>query len=117
MSITFTNDSASISTTEYSILDKTTTGVPIAHTTDGCYQIFLDLSNLALGDQYQFRIYEAYSGASGTARLIEEWTFSGDQSKDGFMSPSFILGEGFDFTMKRLAGSDRTIYWSIRYAA
>ena len=113
MGITFTNDSASISTSEYSIIDKTTTGVPVAHTTDGVYQFVLDLSNMAAADQYRFRLYEKYD-SGGTARLVEEWIFTNVQSKPAFFTPSFILGEGWDFTGLRLAGSDRTILWSIR---
>jgi hypothetical protein len=34
-----------------------------------------------------------------------------------FIIPSVILGEGWDVTVTRLAGSDRTIYWSIRKVA
>jgi hypothetical protein len=113
MGITYTDDSASISTVEYSIVDKTTTSVPIAHTTQGVFQFVLDLANLIAGDQYRFRLYEKYNSA-GTIRLVEEWILSGAQSKPLFVTPSFVLGGGWDFTGLRLAGADRTIPWSIR---
>ena len=113
MALAFTNDSASISTTEYSIIGKTTSGVPVANTGSCVCQWFLDLSNMAAGDQYRFRLYEKYD-AAGTARLVEEWIFTGAQSKPGFFTPSFLIGAGFDFTGLRLAGADRSILWSTR---
>lgn len=113
MPINFTNSSASISNTEYSLVGATTSGVPLSNTTSGIYQLFIDLSGLASGDKYRFRIYEKFD-AAGSSRVVEEWIFSGVQSKPGFFSPSLLLGAGWDFTAIRLAGSDRTIMWSIR---
>lgn len=113
MALTFTNDSATISTSEYSFPADTTSGVPTSQTTDGVYQFFVDLGNLVAGDQFRFRLYEKYDSA-GTQRIVDEWIFPGAQSKPGFMTPAFALGEGWDFTAMRLAGSDRTIGWSIR---
>jgi len=114
MAITYTNNSHSISTTEYSLPGDGS--YPQLQTTDGVFQFVLDLSNLAAGDQFRFRLYEKYD-SGGTTRLAEEWIFTGAQSKPLFITPSFILGEGWDFTALRLAGSDRTIYWSIRKVA
>lgn len=116
MAITYTNDNASISTSEYSCPADTTTGVPTSQTTDGVFQFFLDMTALAAGDQFRARLYEK-TDSSGTQGIIEEWIFSGVQSKKCFASPSFILGEGWDFTLLRLAGADRSIRWSIRYAS
>lgn len=114
MAITFTNDSASISTTEYGLASDSTSIT--YQTTDGVYQLFLDLSNMAAGDQYKLKLYEKYDSA-GTARVAEEWIFTGAQAKPGVFTPAFVLGEGWEFTMTKLAGTDRTIYWSIRKIA
>jgi len=111
MPITYTNDSATISTTEYSLPAKQ--AGPTSQTTVGVFQFFIDLANMDAGDQYQIRIYEKYD-ANGSQRLMEEWIVTGAQSKPLFPTPSFMLGEGWDITMKKLAGTDRTIYWSIR---
>jgi hypothetical protein len=116
MALTFTNDSASISTSEYSLPADTTTSVPTSQTGDGVYQFFIDFANMVAGDQYRVRIYEKYD-AGGTQRLAEEWILTGAQSKPLFVTPSLILGEGWDCTVLRLAGSDRTIAWSIRKSA
>lgn len=116
MGITYTNDSASISTSEYSLPGDTTTGVPTSQTTDGVFQFFVDLGAMAAGNQYRFRLYEKTDSA-GTQRLVEEWIFTGAQSKPMFVSPTFVLGEGWDFTGLKLAGTDRSIPWSIRKVA
>lgn len=114
MAITYTNDSASISTTEYSLPGDA--AGPTSQTTDGVFQVFIDFANMIAGDQYLVRLYEKYD-AAGTQRLVEEWILTGAQSKPMMVMPSFVLGEGWDVTVTRLAGTDRTIYWSIRKIA
>jgi hypothetical protein len=114
MGITFTNDNATISSSEYSLPNDGTTLTP--QTTDGVYQFFVDLSNVSAADQYRLRLYEKCD-ASGTQWLVEEWIFTNNQSKPIFVSPSFILGEGWDFTVTKLSGTDRIIFWSIRRVA
>lgn len=116
MALTFTNDSASISTSEYSLPGDTTTGVPTSQTTDGVFQFFIDFGAMIAGDQYEIKLYEKCDSA-GTQRLVDSWILTGAQGKPMFVTPSFILGEGWDITVKRLAGSDRTIPWSIRKSA
>ncbi|HSW62176.1 MAG TPA: hypothetical protein VLH56_02475 [Dissulfurispiraceae bacterium] len=116
MAITFTNDFATISTSEYSLPADTTTGVPTSQTTDGVYQVMIDFGAMVAGDQYRVRLYEK-SDSGGTQRLVEEWILTGAQSKPMFVMPSFVLGEGWDVTVLRLAGADRSIRWSLRSIA
>jgi hypothetical protein len=113
MGITYTNDYASISTSEYSLPADTTSAVPTAQTTDGVYQAWIDFGAMAAGDQYRVRLYEK-TDSGGTQRLVEEWILTGVQSKPMFVTPSMVLGEGWDITVLRLAGSDRSIRWSLR---
>lgn len=113
MPITFTNDYATISTSEYSLPGDTSSGTPTSQTTDGIYQVFIDFGNMAAGDVYIIKAYEKYA-SSGTQRLIEEWILTGAQSKPMFVLPTFVFGEGWDVTVTRSAGSDRSIAWSIR---
>lgn len=111
MGITFVNNSASISTTEYS-LPANASG-PTSQTDDCVLQAWIDFAGMAAGDQYQIRLYEKYA-AAGTQRLAEEWILTGAQSKPMFVLPTQVVGEGWDVTVKKLAGTDRTIYWSLR---
>jgi hypothetical protein len=113
MAITYTADYATISTAEYSLPADTTSGVPTSQTTTGVFQFYVDLGNMVAGDQYRIRLYEKYV-AAGTQRLVEEWLYTGAQSKPMFISPTFVLGAGWDFTVLRTAGADRSILWSIR---
>lgn len=109
-------NSATISTTEYSLPANTTTGVPTSQTDDGIYQIFLDLNALAAGDQFEMKIYEKVQ-AAGTQRLVDQRTFTNVQSVPNFVLPSLILLHGWEVTLKKLAGTDRAIVWSIRKVA
>lgn len=111
MAITITNSSATISTTEYSLPAGTTTGVPTSQTDDCVLSAIIGFQNMIAGDQYEVKLYESDGTAQG---LIETWIFTGAQSKPKFSIPSHILGVAWDLTVKRLAGSDRTISWSLR---
>lgn len=111
----FSRSAQSVGTSEYSIPGNTTSGVPTSQTDDGVYQCFIDLVNMAKGDEYQFAIYEkAISG--GTSRQIFFQTFLGDHASL-FVTPTLILMHGWDMTMKKLAGTDRTFDMSIRKVA
>ena len=116
MAITYTDDFATISTSEYSLPADTTSGVPTAQTTQGVYQFFIYVASMAAADQFRFRLYEK-AGSGATQGLVEEWIITNAQSKPTFVTPSFILGSGWDFTALKLAGTDRSVYWSIRKIA
>jgi hypothetical protein len=105
------SDSQTISTTEYSLVNSSTTLA--SDTTDGIYQLYLDLNAMVAGDQYELKVYEKVRSAS-TQRVVSTQTFTGLQPTPNVVLPSLILLHGWDFTLKRLAGSDRTIAWSIR---
>lgn len=107
-------NSASISTTEYSLTANSTSLGAI--TTDGVYQVFLDLNALAAGDEYELKVYEKVQSA-GTQRVVYRTYFVGVQAHPHHVTPSLVLMHGWEVSLKRLAGSDRTIGWSIRQVA
>lgn len=107
-------NSATISTTEYSLPNNSTTLTP--KTDDGVFQLFLDMSAMAAGDQYELKIYEKVQSA-GSQRLVDTWIFDGAQARPHWVSPSFIFLHGWDITMDKIAGTDRDIAWSIRQVA
>lgn len=113
MTISFVNDSATIGTTEYSLPADTTTGVPTSQTDDCILQALIDFGAMTVTEQYRIKLYEKTAGAA-TQRLVEEWILTGAQSKPMFIIPSIILGEGWDITVTKLAGTDRAIGWSLR---
>lgn len=111
----FTN-SATISTTEYSLPRNAVYDSGQPQTADGIYQVFIDLANMAAGDQYEIKLYEKVT-SGGTQRLIDTWIVDGAQAAPAFCLPTMILLHGWDVTMKKLAGTDRSISWSIRQVA
>jgi hypothetical protein len=104
---------ATIGTTEYSCPNASTTLTP--RTEDGVYQVWFDTVNLALGDQYQLRVYERITSGGGQ-RVAYEAILTGAMA-DSWVFPSLMLLHGWDVTVRKLAGTDRSIGWSIRQVA
>jgi hypothetical protein len=84
-------------------------------TTDGVYQFYVDVANMALGDELEIRIKEKVI-SSGTQREVFYAKRSHAQTRP-FVSPTFILLHGWDFTIKQTAGTGRSFPWSIRKVA
>lgn len=108
----FTN-TATISTTEYSLPNNSTTLTP--QTADGVYQVFVDLTNIGAADLFDLKIKEKVT-SGGTQRVIYTATFASGQPGP-FVSPSLILMHGWDVTLIKTAGTDRAFSWSIRQVA
>lgn len=114
MAITeYKTGSATIGTAEYSVV---TPGTTLADdTTDGVFQAFLDPMNMAAGDQFRVRVYEKVT-SGGSKRVVYESTLVGAQA-EALAFPSLILLHGWDVTITKLAGTDRSFSWSIRQVA
>ena len=104
-----THDSGTISTSEYSIIDKTTTSVPVAHTTACRLTGFLSFASIAAGDVFRIRVYEKVNGQ--TAAVVWEAFVSGAQPGPSSLSTSW-LKEGWDVTVTKISGTDRVCHWS-----
>jgi hypothetical protein len=109
MAISLTNDSATIGATEYWLASDSTTKT---NQTDDCIlQAFIDFGAMVAGDQYKVRIVEQING--GTQRTLFESIMTGAQASP-FVSPALVLGEGWEVGVQKLAGTDRSIGWSLR---
>lgn len=102
--------SEAISTTEHSM--TTDTAGPDTETSDGVFQVFLDLSDMIAGDELQIRLYEKVQ-SGGTQRLVEQWSLVGAQGRPIWASPAFMLMHGWDWTLDAISGTI-TVDWSIR---
>lgn len=111
----FFDAGTSISTTEYSLPADGAYSAGAGITgTPAVVQVFVDFSAMVAGDQYEVKIYDAvYDASPITQKLISQATLTGPQSSL-FVTPALILIHNWDVTVKRLAGSDRSIAWSIR---
>lgn len=106
--------SFAVSTTEYDLPSASTT--LSSQTTDGVYQVFLDLNALTSTEEYRLRIYEK-TRSSSTQRIVEEVIISGAQTQPVYVTPALLLLHGWTVTLKKNQGTDRTIEWSIRQVA
>jgi len=107
-------DGVTVGSSELSVISGTTS---LAVATDpGVYQLFVDdLGNMTKAEEYRIRIYEkVHSG--GTKKAIFTATIKGVQSEP-FVSPSLILGNGFDATLQKIAGTDRAFDATLRQVA
>ena len=105
----------SISTSEISIISGTTT--LSNDTTDGVYQLFVDgiAAGMAKGDEFIIKIYEKCLSGS-TKRVVFQATLSDVQS-ELFVTPTLILMHGWDMTITKVAGTNRSFDASIRQVA
>jgi len=106
--------SETVSTTEWSL--TTDTAGPDAEASDGIFQVYLDLNAMANGDIFRFRGYEK-AQSTDTQRCFLDFSFAHAQSTPNWVSDAFILMHGWDFTLLKVAGTDRAITWSIRKVA
>jgi hypothetical protein len=103
-------DTATIGATEYSLPNDSTTLTP--RTEVGVFQVFIDTSTMQVGDQYEITVYETVV-TGGSQLSIYQAVLTGVMT-DSWVSPTLILMIGWDVTMKKLAGTDRSMSWSIR---
>jgi hypothetical protein len=107
------SDSASIGATEYFLASDSTTK---ADQTDDCIlMLVLYAVSIAAGDEFVVRLYEKITGAAGTQRSIELGRIVGPNAGP-FWFPVMILGHGWEISIQKTAGTDRTIEWSLRKA-
>lgn len=104
----------STSSTELSITGGTSSIQ--SQTTAGFYQLWVDANAMAKGDEFEIALYEKVEGTGGTQRRMVLGRLQDVQSKLWF-SPILPLINGFDFAIKKIAGTDRTIEASVRKAA
>jgi hypothetical protein len=101
---------ATISTTEVSLVSGTTTLQSV--TVPGVIQVMIDVSNMVAGDEYTIKIKDKVI-AGGAQQSVYTAVLDGAQSSP-FVTPTLILYHGWDVTMQEVAGTARSISWSIR---
>jgi hypothetical protein len=106
------NGSTTIGASEFFLASNSTSQTP--QTTDVDMEGWLDFSTMLAGDQYQITLYEKVNG--GTQQVAYQTIITGVQSSL-VVIPRFLLGEGWDVGVKKLAGTDRVVAWSLRNSA
>ena len=106
----FTASASTVGTTEKSLTNNSTSIA--TQTTAGYYQVFIDAANVAAGDEFEVALLEKVI-SGGSQRRVVIGRFLGGQPEI-FISPAFLLGVGWDFSLKKIAGTDRAFDWSVR---
>ena len=104
-------DGVTVGTSELSIVSGTTSLQTI--TTAGVYQLWVDAGNMAKADEFRIKAYEKVEATGGTKKVFAQWSLLGVQTEN-FVTPTFILLNGWDFTITKIAGTDRAFDASIR---
>lgn len=104
--------SATVSTLEYSMVSGST--VLSSSTALGIYQAFVDIAAMTSGDTYEFRVYDK-ARTGDTQRLAWYARFANAPGTPMYISPSMIMGPGWDMTLKQISTSTaKTFNYSIR---
>jgi hypothetical protein len=106
-----TLSAVTVGATEISVVTGTTT--TSTSTTHGVYQLFLDATNMAKGDEFHIRIYEKVEATGGTQRQVYEATLH-DVQTQLFVTPMLQLKNGWDVRVVKIAGTDRAFDASLR---
>src|SRR5678816_2629083 len=106
MAISEAPGTQTVGTTEFYLASNSTTKVD--QTSDCILQGWLDLSAMVAGDQFQITAYEKVN--AGTQAVVYQSAPQGAQP-GLFVLPSLILLDGWEVSVKKLAGTDRSIKW------
>lgn len=111
MAITKIDGTYTVSTVEFSLVSGTTTPSPQA--VPCVMQAFASTTSMAAGDAYQATVYEVING---TSVPIWQAVYTGAQPT-AITTPAIVVSDGWEVTLKKLAGTDRAFKCSIRKAA
>lgn len=109
MKPTLTDDSATISTSEYFLVSDSTTAT--YQTEDARITGAIDFANMTAAEQYRIRIYDKVNG--GSALPLWEAYLTGVQPGP-LVLPTLMVGNGWEISVLKVAGTDRSIAWSVR---
>ena len=105
-----TDTGTTISTTEYSLVNDSTTIA--SDTTDGAFSLIIDFGAMTSAEEYQVAYYEkAHASDTQVKNILAN--VKGVVPGGTLITPTFTFGHGWDFTVKKIAGTDRSIGWTI----
>ena len=110
-------DGVSITTTEWAVVSNEafTVNSTSLETTAGAFQLWVDTTDMVKGDDLQIRLYEKVEATGGAQRLVQEWRLLGAQATN-FVTPVFLLMNGWEFTLDCIAGTSITVDAAVRQA-
>jgi len=113
LSVPYSTTGTTISTTEISLTNLTST---IASRTEaGVFQAWIDFGPTVKGDLFRIRVYEKVRSAD-SQQVVYEAAIAG-QVTLLWTHPPLLLINGWDFSLLKLAGTDRSLAWTVRKSA
>lgn len=87
-------------------------------TTAGAFQFLVETNNLANGETLEVRVYEKIRDSSDTAQeCLHMFPLTHTQEEPLLITPTFLLLNGWRFSIKQIGGTGRSFQWSVRKAA
>jgi hypothetical protein len=111
MAFTFTEYSVSVGTSAISFTNGNTTIA--TNTSKGFVQVFWNILSMAAGDEYELEMLEKVISSGSQVSVYKMRIPFG--AGIGAYIPS-MLGNGWEFTFKKMSGTDRTCQLSMRRA-
>ena len=105
--------SETVTTTEWSLVDDTSYVAGDGSTTEGVYELWLEIASIASGDVFVVKAYDKVQSGS-TQREVDSWIINGPPSAAAIRTVAFHFKHGWNFTIIKSAGTDRVVTWSIR---
>jgi hypothetical protein len=102
-------DSATISTTEYSLLNDANYNSANVKTTPAIISPYVYAASIAAGDEFLVNIKEKINGQGPFDIYQATLTFA----TPSVSWPSLHVAEGYDVTVDKIAGTDRVIHWRV----
>lgn len=103
--------SETVSTTEWSL--TTDSAGPDLETSDGTFELWLDVNALVLGDRFELKLYEKVESGGSQRQVGPPLVISNDAGPHLRIYLGMLM-HGWDVTLKKLSATDRAIAWSIR---
>jgi len=101
-----------VSTTEHSL--TTDTAGPDSTTDDKGIMAFLDFSTLDDGDHFRVKVYEKSRSGDTQRQVGAPFDIKDGRSDPMLLIPLQAFLHGWDITVDKIAGTDRSIEWSLR---
>jgi hypothetical protein len=108
--------SATVSTTEFSLVNGSTTSADIT-TGTGIYQLFMDLANIDNGTVYALKIKDRVTSVSTQQTVHYETLPHAQGNAKNYATPALVLMHGYEFSLTLVTGSATVVAWSIRKTA
>lgn len=105
----YSRTAVTVGATEYSIVNNSTTIASL--TTVGSFCCTVDPVNVAAGDEFELALHEKVRSGGTQRRTVLQRIVP----QSGIIQTiTFQLGHGWDFTLKKITGTDRTFDITIR---